>query len=110
MNEWEQRIDMRDIPEQYQEIAEMVGIPQLLELSRRLGGTNLYVPKHEALVRTTRDKLIRDEYNGYNTEQLALKYGLTVRWVQEILRDEPLPGQIDMAEWTRELDGMQPAG
>ena len=39
----------------------------------------------------------------YNAEQLARDYGMTVRWVQEICKDCPTPGQITLDDlWTGE--------
>ena len=45
---------------------------------------------------------IKEEYNGYNTAQLARKYGITERWVREICGDD-MPGQIGLIEY---LEGL----
>ena len=66
-------IDM--IPEQYRQLAEITGIQPLLTLAAQYGGSNLYIPKVDALTRTARDRLIREKFTGYNAEQLALGAG-----------------------------------
>ena len=33
------------------------------------------------------------EYNGYNAKELAQKYELSVNWVLNICKDNPLPEQ-----------------
>lgn len=93
---WTDNLTIEAIPEQYRQLAEIIGVQPLLALAEQYGGANIYIPKVEALTRTTRDRLIRERFNGYNTEQLAQEYGLTVRWVQEICKDEPVPGQYTL--------------
>ena len=103
MDKWTEAITIEMLPEQYQPLAEVIGVQQLLNLAEKQGGSNLYVPKLEALVRATRDRQIKEQFNGYNAEALAKKYGMTVRWVQEICKDSPTPGQITMDDlWTTE--------
>ena len=103
MEKWTEAITIDMLPEQYQPLAEVIGVQQLLNLAEKQGGSNLYVPKLEALVRTTRDRQIKEEYTGYNAEALAKKYSMTVRWVQEICKDCPPPGQITLEDiWNHE--------
>lgn len=103
MARWTDGLTIEMIPEQYRPLAEIVGVQQLLALAEQYGGANIYVPKVEALTRATRDRLIREQYNGYNTEKLAQDFGLTVRWVQEICKDEPGPGRCSLFD----MDGGQ---
>ena len=46
-----------------------------------------------ALRKALRDKRIQKEYNGYNAKELAQKYELSVNWVLNICKDNPLPEQ-----------------
>lgn len=96
MEKWTDSLTVEMIPEQYRPLAELLGVQRLLTLAEEYGGANVYIPKPEALIRTARDKQIREKYNGYNAERLAQDYGLTVRWVQEICKDSPPPGQITL--------------
>ena len=67
--------------------------PAVLKLAEQYGGASLYIPKVEALVKALRDKRIQKEYNGYNAKELAQKYELSVNWVLNICKDNPLPEQ-----------------
>ena len=96
MARWTDSLTAEMIPEQYRPLAEILGVQKLLVLAEEYGGANVYIPKPEALIRTARDKQIREKFNGYNAERLAQDYGLTVRWVQEICKDGPQPGQITL--------------
>ena len=98
MSSWTDSLTIDMIPEQYRELAEAIGVQQLLALSDMCGGATLYVPKRDALVRAARDERIKEEFNGANADALARKYGLTPRWVQEICKDHPvvINGQITL--------------
>ena len=91
MEKWTDRLTIDMIPEQYRQLAEITGIQPLL--------TNLYIPKVDALTRTARDRLIREKFTGYNAEQLAQEFDLTVRWVQEICKDAPPAGQLSLLDF-----------
>lgn len=66
-------------------IAQEIGTDNLLKLSILIGGSTFYLPKRESILRPIRDIKIREEYNGYNTEELARKYNVSERWVCEII-------------------------
>jgi len=69
-------------------IAEQIGIDNLLKLSVLVGGSTFYLPQKERLLRPLRDIKIREEYNGYNTAELSRKYGVSQRWVREIVNSK----------------------
>ena len=53
--------------------------------------------------RRKRDEQIREEFDGSNYTQLAVRYGLTETWIRTIvmekareLRQKPIDGQISM--------------
>jgi Mor family transcriptional regulator len=53
---------------------------------QRLGGVQVYVPTERFLDRQRVAKEIRASFDGCNAIQLASKFGLSPRWVREILR------------------------
>ena len=42
---------------------------------------------------------IHGKFTGYNAEQLAQEFDLTVRWVQEICKDAPPAGQLSLLDF-----------
>ena len=74
MEKWTDRLTIDMIPEQYRQLAEITGIQPLLTLAAQYGGSNLYIPKVDALTRTARDRLIREKFTGYNAEQQAQEF------------------------------------
>lgn len=80
--------------EMYRAIAEEIGVESFLKLAKLVGGTTFYIPKAESLLRPVRDLHIKQEFNGCNYQELAIRYDVTERWVRQICGDGNLMGQI----------------
>ncbi|SCI96544.1 Uncharacterized conserved protein [uncultured Flavonifractor sp.] len=78
-------VTLEDIPEEYRDIAETVGLEAYLTLSVLCGGQNLYIPKREALERQARNREIRAHFNGGNYRALAAQYRLSERQIRKII-------------------------
>lgn len=100
-------LKVEDLREEQRQIAETIGIEPYLELSRKYGGTSIYVAKAEEIQsRQERDRRIREEFDGSNYSQLALKYGLTEVWIRNIvyekaeqIRKKPIDGQMNLTDF-----------
>lgn len=79
------KIAIDDLPEPYKQIARVVGVKAVLALNENFGGLALYFPKLDKILFKKRDALIRKEFNGTNHKALAIKYGLTERWIRKIV-------------------------
>ncbi|MDA8140382.1 MAG: hypothetical protein M0036_17180 [Desulfobacteraceae bacterium] len=86
-------IEITDLPEDLRQIAEIIGLPALLALSARMGGDSIHIPHPARLATAARDRAIRAEFNGRNYRELAIRYGLTVRWVRVIVAGESGPDE-----------------
>ncbi|NLW36253.1 MAG: hypothetical protein GXY80_12385 [Syntrophorhabdus aromaticivorans] len=70
-------------------VAELVGVEAALEISRTFGGLTLSIPKLSFIHREERDEEIRNAYDrGEPVRKLTLRYGLTVRQIYTILKEE----------------------
>ena len=78
-------IPMSDIPEEYRDIAEAIGMEAFAQLTLLCGGQNLYIPKRESLERAARDREIRTRFNGGNYRSLAAQYRLSERQIRKII-------------------------
>lgn len=87
---------IEDIPDRYAEIVEIIGIDKFVEMAEYARGDKIYFPKTENILAPARNRRIKKEYNGYNTKELAERYNLTTIQVGNILKDEPLPGQMTL--------------
>ena len=79
-------IRMEDIPGEYRDIAEELGLPVFLRLTALCGGQNLYIPKLDSLERAGRDREIRARFNGGNHRALAMRFRLSERQIRKILQ------------------------
>lgn len=90
---------LEDIGERYRGIVDLIGIRKFILLSNYARGDELYFPKVENVVGPARNRRIKKEYNGYNSKELAEKYNLTTKQIQNIMKDEPPAGQLSIEDW-----------
>lgn len=83
----------------YREVAGEIGIANFIKLSALVGGTTIYIPKPESLLRPVRDLCIKKEFNGYNYTELAKQYNLSESRVREICGEGRLKGQFSLFDY-----------
>jgi len=76
---------MQDIPAEYHDIVEVLGMESFLKLAYTCGGQTLYIPKLESIERGDRDRQIRARFDGGNYRQLAAQFRLSERQVRKII-------------------------
>lgn len=69
----------------FDELIDEIGFEGVYLLSEKFGGTNIYIPKFRRIFKEQIDRAIRDEFDGGNYVQLALKYGLCERTIRNIV-------------------------
>lgn len=75
-----------DIPAEYQDIVEGLGLGNFLRLAALRGGQELYIPKRNSLEREARDRDIRAQFDGRNYRALAARFQLSERQIRKILK------------------------
>ena len=75
-------IDLKDVvgeqlPQVQKDIIKLIGLEAYVKLSETYGGLSLYINKIDSILRDSRNKEIRDAFDGNNYRQLATKYRLT---------------------------------
>lgn len=74
---------LRDhVPE---DIAEALALELVEDMRLKFGGGLIYFPKGQDYERSVRDAAIWREFNGRNHRELALRYGLTINAIYDIL-------------------------
>lgn len=96
-------IEKSDLKEPYATIAELIGLKNTLKLAETFGGEMIYLPKLDGIMRSARNKEIREKFNGYNFKELAKEYGITdiaIRFICSDMiqgkRSEPPEGQLSI--------------
>lgn len=93
---------LEDISESYRPVVDIIGIEKFIELSDYARGDELYFPKPENIIAPARNRRIKKEWNGYNSKELAEKYNLTIKQIGNILKDEPMIGQMSIFDMVDE--------
>lgn len=90
---------LEDISDSYRGVVEIIGIENFIKLSDYARGDELYFPKVENIIAPARNRRIKKEWNGYNSKELADKYNLTTKQIGNILKDEPIIGQMTFDDY-----------
>ena len=100
-----EKVQMENLDEEQKALAELIGLEAFKNLVRAVNGTSIYIPKIESLEKTVCDELIKEEFDGGNYKELALKYGLTETWIRNIVLDKakeikarPIDGQMSIMD------------
>ncbi len=83
-----QELTIDDLDEKNSEIAKIIGIDNLILLCEYFGGTRIYINKLDHITAVLRNKKIKEEYNGYNSQEIVRKYNLTEIQIQRIIKGE----------------------
>lgn len=94
---------LEDIAEAYRPVVEIIGVELFARLGDYSRGDELYFPKVESIIAPARNRRIREEWNGYNVKELAEKYNLTTKQIGNILKGEPIVGQLELFD----MDGFE---
>ena len=78
-------IPISDIPEEYRDIVDTIGMEAFTQLTLLCGGQSLYIPKRESLERNARDRDIRARFDGGNYRALAAQFRLSERQIRKII-------------------------
>jgi Mor family transcriptional regulator len=95
---WTDEITLEDIPPQHQKLAVAMDMKTVLRCAELMGGTYVYIPKRDALLRAVRNRHIRAAYkSGIDARALAIKYDLSQVQIYEIIKSAPqMDGQYSM--------------
>lgn len=100
------RVQIENLDEEQKTLAELVGLEGFKNLVKAFNGTSIYIPKIESIEKAVRDEMIREEFDGGNYKELALKYGLTETWIRNIvldkakeIRSRPIDGQMTLTDF-----------
>ena len=83
-----EKVQMENLDEEQKMLAELIGLEAFKSLVRAFNGTSIYIPKIESLEKAVRDEMIKEEFDGGNYRELALKFGLTETWIRNIVLDK----------------------
>ena len=104
-------LTLDDLPDSQREIAEVIGIDNLLKLSDNFAGNPLYIQQRDNLEKEMVYRRIFREFVGDNINELTQRYGVSRATVYNIVKEkraemakkrkqerDNLPGQISLMD------------
>ena len=85
MSDWIKNILIEELPEQYREIAEIIGIENTIKLAEHFEKQAVYFKSLDPLINRKKEKYIHENFDGNNHKMLARITGFSERWIYEIL-------------------------
>jgi Mor family transcriptional regulator len=76
-----------DIPTSFKDIVEEIGIDDFIKLCKLCGGSALYIPTENSLIKPIRNRVIREGFNGGNYKELARKFSVSEVQIRKIVAD-----------------------
>lgn len=81
-------LKLKDIPEQYFEMAEFLGVETFIKFCDYFGGSHIYIPKLKTLINIIRDREIIILFrNGTSIRTISRKYNITENRVRKIIKE-----------------------
>ncbi|SCJ46937.1 Uncharacterized conserved protein [uncultured Clostridium sp.] len=81
-------LKISDLPPQFENIANKLGIEKVKWLFEEFGGTSVYFPTEKMIYKESRDREIFNEFNGFNIKELANKYNMSESYIRAIIRQK----------------------
>lgn len=69
-------------------VAAEIGTVNLVRLLSIINGDDVYVPTPDRILTPARDACILEEFNGYNYDQLATRYGLSRGYIRRLCKKQ----------------------
>ena len=76
-----------DVPEILQGLVDIMGIEAFIELIKQYGGSSLYIPNENSVLKPIRNRLIREYFNGNNYKQIAKEFKISEMQVRNIIHN-----------------------
>lgn len=78
-----------DIENDYKSIVDCVGVVKAKKIIQGFSGEHVYFSSIKKALKKQAHELIRKDFNGYNYNQLAEKYGYTSRYIRNVVSQKP---------------------
>lgn len=92
--DWKKEITKEDLPEEFQGLAELIGLENVIATMDYFEGAEKYFPKIESAFKNVRDRVIRQRWKKHNIHVLAKEFNLTHNQIREIVKDHE--HQVDL--------------
>ena len=81
------KVLLEDFSEEIVSFVDFIGVDMFIDICEKFGGSQLYFPKKESVLRASRNREIKRMYSKYSKSEIAKKFGITKRQVENILKN-----------------------
>lgn len=85
---YEHGVQIEDLPEDLQAMAEIVGLDVMFKILILFGGETLYFLQMDTVMRHGRNREINKRFDGSNHRELSKKFGISIRHIRKIVQHE----------------------
>lgn len=80
-------LSKEDLPLLLQDLVDLIGIESFIKLIKVYGGSSLYIPNENSVLKPIRNRLIKEHFNGNNYKQLAKEFKISEMQVRNIVNE-----------------------
>ena len=80
-------ISKEDLPIVLQDLVDTIGIEAFKKLIENYGGSSLYIPNENSILKPIRNRLIKKHFNGHNYKELAMEFKISEMQVRNIINN-----------------------
>ena len=73
-----------DLPESLGDIVDVIGLDGVKDLIKLAGGSSIYIPSENSVIKPVRNKIMKDNFNG-SYKELSRKFGISEVQVRNIV-------------------------
>ena len=73
-----------DVPDSVKDVVDVIGIDAFKDLVKLAGGSLLYIPNESNLVKSIRNRRIKEEFKG-SYKEMSMKYGISEIQIRNII-------------------------
>ena len=80
-------LSKEDIPEFLQNLVDIMGIEAFIRLIEEYGGSSIYIPNENSILKPIRNRLIKKHFNGNNYKELSKEFKISEMQVRNIVNN-----------------------
>ena len=80
-------LSKEDLPEFLKQLVDVIGIEAFINLIKEYGGSSLYIPNENSVLKPIRNRLIKKHFNGHNYKELAKEFKISEMQVRNIVNN-----------------------
>ncbi|MGL5750477.1 MAG: Mor transcription activator family protein [Paraclostridium sp.] len=82
-----EHLSKEDLPISLKDLADIIGIEAFIKIIRYYGGSAIYIPNENSILKPIRNRLIKEYFNGTNYKELSKEFKISEMQVRNIINN-----------------------